>query len=540
MEQKYDKIFYNGKIFTSWDDKPYAEAMAVKGGKIAWIGLNSQIEASWGTAVDLQGRRVLPGLIDSHMHAIMLANCCRQISALPPKINSIKELIEEIAHTRALQTADAWIQGWGYDEGKLKEQRSLTRYDLDQGASDVPVMVLRTCGHVCVVNSKALEMAGITSSTEDPEGGKIGRDENGQPNGILYENARTLVTDLLPTLTVDDLADNLTALNHILLSQGLTAVTDMGEFFPYDYEEIFKQAIKKGYKIKTAVYYMWDEVKEKKDFRISKEEQDAARPLRIAGVKLIGDGSVSGRTAWCDQPYVGSEEFGLPVCTEEDMQAALHFAKENQCQLSIHAMGGKTIKRALDLTVGEKPWLLDERPSVRIEHVTMPRKADIKRAAEAGIVFVTQPIFLYAEIESYLKNLGEERTKETYPIADWLEEGVRFCFSSDAPATSWATPSDPFTCIKGAVTRCAYDGTECGKRHRVDVETALRLYTSQAAPITGFSNAGMLKPGKDADFIVLDRDILDIPVQEIDQVQVEQTYIDGRLVYQKQEESISE
>ena len=554
---KYDTVYINGKIFTANPAAPYGQAMTVRDGKIAWIGaMDGLEEADTGNAeiVDLGGRRVLPGLVDGHMHAIQLAECYTQISALPPAVHSIEELITAIRAVRCKQKEQQddmpeeqqWIQGWGFDEGKLAERRTPTRYDLDRGADDVPVFMLRTCAHICVVNSKALALAGVTRETPDPAGGKIGRDENGEPNGILYENARVLVTDIMPELTTEQVADNLVNLSALLVSQGVTTAADMGEFIDYDYNQVYGRAIEKGMKIRVAGYYMWDNVRNKEGFTITAEDQDPARQFRVAGIKLIGDGSVSGRTAWCDIPYLPKEdqkgcggqaaaEYGIPVCTEEEIEEAKAFCKAHKCQLSIHCMGAKAIDRAVDHAWQEAPWVEGAEknvPSVRMEHVAMPTPQAIERAAaSASIAWVTQPIFLYAEIESYLKNLGEERTRASYPLADWQKAGVRFSFSTDAPATAWATPSDPFVCIKGAVTRKAYDGADCGQAHRVDVETAIERYTAKSAPMLGFTDVGMLKEGYAADFIVLDRDILAIPAEEIDQVQVEETYIRGEKVY---------
>ncbi len=530
---KYEVLYKNGKFFTSDNDNPYAEAMVVKDGKISWIGMLSDAPAADKT-VDLKGRRVLPGFVDSHMHAIMLADCCRQISALPPSVNSIEELIIKIGEKRQSQSKGEWIFGWGYDEGKLKEQKAPNRYDLDRGCADSPVVIKRTCGHVCAVNSKALELAGVTADTPDPEGGKIGRDENGEPNGILYENARNVLDGVIPEKTPEDMADDLVYLNDILISQGVTTGADMGEFISCDYHDVYDLAIEKGTEVKFAAYYMWDNVKNKKDFTISAKDQDKDSRFRIAGIKLIGDGSVSGRTAWCDRPYLGEkEEYGMPVCSEKDIEDAVSFCKENRCQLSIHAMGAKTIDRAVEHTWKQKPWTDGKTPYVRLEHVAMPTEDAVKKAAKTGIAFVTQPIFLYAEIESYLTNMGIERTKENYPIADWMSEGVRMSFSTDAPATAWAEPSNPFVCLKGAVTRKAWEGTDCGGRHKVDIETAIRLYTAESAPMLGFENTGILKPGYAADFIVLDRDILEVPSDEIDSIKVDETYIVGNQVYCK-------
>ena len=542
--KKYDILYVNGKVFTSDKENLYAESFAVKDGKIAWVGSDAVAPKDDAEkTVDLGGRRVLPGFVDSHMHAIMLADCCRQISALPPAVHSIEELVEEIKKVRAQQEAGQWIFGWGYDEGKLAEHRAPNRYDLDKGASDSPVRVNRTCGHICSVNSKALEMAGVTKDTPDPEGGRIGRDENGEPDGILYENARNLLDGIMKIKTEDDMADDLMALDEILLSQGVTTGADMGEFGGVDFKSVYGKAIDKGFHIRVAAYPMWDEVKDDPDFAITDEDMNPDNQFRMAGVKLIGDGSVSGRTAWCDVPYLDredpsklSDEYGIPVCTPEDIESAKAFCKKNHCQLSYHAMGARTIDRAVGAGYGETPWLKDsfkKTPYLRIEHVAMPTADAIKKAAEAGIAFVTQPIFLYAEIESYLVNMGLERTQKNYPIKDFIESGVQFAFSTDAPATAWATPSDPFACLKGAVTRKAYDGTDCGQEHKVDIETAIILYTAESAPMLGFEKVGMLKDGFAADFVVLDKDVLNIPADDIDTVTVEETYVAGECVYKK-------
>ncbi len=536
MSTKYDRIFINGKIFTADEQRPSADAFAVKDGRVAWIGDARDLDTAGETTVDLEGRRVLPGFVDSHMHPIMLADTYKQISCLPPVIHSIAELTDEIAKVRASQGPDRWIEGWGYDEGKLAEHRAPNRYDLDKGAADVPVSIIRTCGHVRCVNSKALELAGIDRNTPDPAGGKIDRDESGEPTGVLRENARNLVTAVMPEITIEQTVRNLADMNEMLLSQGVTTIADMGNLTMdgTDYYAVYEAAREKGFLPRVGMYYMWDAYKNIDGFSIPAEKADPQNRTRAAGIKLIGDGSVSGRTAWCDRPYLGSDsDCGMPVCTPEDIQEAIAFCKKNKCQLSIHAMGARTIDRAVDAAWQEESWTREGTPYVRIEHVAMPTAQAIERAASSGIAFVTQPIFLYAEIESYLTNLGPQWTKENYPIRDMIKAGINLSFSTDAPATAWATPSDPFPCLKGAVTRVAYDGTDCGQEHRVDIETALRLYTAKAAPMLGFEDVGMLKEGYRADFIILDRDILAIPAEEIDQVKVNETFIDGVSVYRR-------
>lgn len=543
---KYDALIVNAKIFTSSDDTPSAQAMALKDGRIAWVGTDEEacklnIARDSAEVMDFSAKSVLPGFVDCHMHAIMLADFATQISVLPPKIYSIEDLKQEIKRVRMEQEEGQWIFGWGYDEGKLAENRAPNKFDLDEACSDSPVLMQRSCTHIWAVNSKALELAGITRDTPDPAGGKIGRTESGEPDGILYENATGLVQKLLPKKNVEDMADDLVNLGNILVSQGVTTVTDMGEDVCDHYDEIYQLAVEKGFKNKVAAYVSWRFVDRCGETVVTESDNfHGNSQIRTAGVKLIGDGSVSGRTAWCDVPYLpadgresdGDKEYGMPVCTEEEILRAKRFCQENKCQLSIHCMGARAIDRAVDLTWETEPWMADDRiPSVRLEHVAMPSKQAIERSVKAGIAWATQPIFLYSEIESYQKNMQPERVGENYNLADWIEAGVKFAFSTDAPATSWATPSEPFANLKGAVTRKAWNGMDTGQRHKVDVETAIKLYTREAGMVAGFTDIGILKEGYAADFIVLDRDVLGLKAEEIDQVKVEQTWIDGKRVY---------
>ena len=170
---------------------------------------------------------------------------------------------------------------------------------------------------------------------------------------------------------------------------------------------------------------------------------------------------------------------------------------------------------------------------VRIEHVTDPTVESIRKAKAHGISFVTQPIFMYAEAASYRKNLGVDWMRQCYPVRTMLDEGVLVGFSTDAPATYWAVPSDPLPGLRQAVDRVTADGTDCGKEQAVDIRTAVTLYTREAARGAGFPDTGMLAPGYHADFVVLDRDILSVPAEEITDIQVMETYADGRCVYRR-------
>ena len=258
MSANKKTVYVNAKIFTSDDHNLYADAMAVENGIITWVGKETEMPADYSEKIDLEGKRVLPGFVDAHMHPIMLADYSKKISALPPNVNSLADLAARIREVREQQAADQWIEGWGYDEGKLAEKRSPNRYDLDEGCSDAPVSIIRTCGHIRCVNSKALELAGITKDTPDPQGGKIDRDENGEPTGVLRENARNLVTPYMPDLTFDQTIDQLLDLGNLLSSQGVTSISDMGLLDSNDPYVYYTKAVEKGFKQKVSIYYMWD------------------------------------------------------------------------------------------------------------------------------------------------------------------------------------------------------------------------------------------------------------------------------------------
>ncbi|MGG3466083.1 amidohydrolase [Neobacillus pocheonensis] len=526
------KTFINGKIFTANPEQPYASAMIVRDGRIFWIGEQTELEKIEGDIVDLNGRRVLPGLIDAHLHPLWLANASTQIACTPPLVNSITDLIEQIRNVSKTLEKGQWIEGWGYDEGKLLEQRAPTRWDLDQATSDIPIFITRTCTHIAVVNSKALKLAGITKETADPEGGEIDRDSSGEPTGILRENAKDLVHRIMPAKSLEDTAVSLAALGSFLLSHGITAITDLSSRTePEDYIELYKTAVKKGLKQRSVLYYLWEDLKEQP--RLNPDHLNRENQIHIGGIKLFSDGSVSGKTAWAHTPFLGEEEnYGILTTSKEELVAAAKAAKQHHVQLVIHAMGGQAIDLIIDTFYGEEGWLTDT-PSIRMEHAAMPTPRALRRAAEMGMAIVTQSIFIFAEIESYHNNLGLERTKQTYPIPSMLEAGVKVALSSDAPCTAWADPANPFVGIKSAVTRLSYNGADTGQEQRIDVATAIRLYTKEAAEITGIPDVGQLAPGYHADFIVLEQDILEMDNDKIDRIRVEETYMAGNLVFQR-------
>ena len=543
-------LFYNGKILV-FEDKQHSgktacsfvDGMILSGDKILKLGKESDMrdflkaENLDFREENLKGKCVIPGFVDCHEHPVMLAHTMEEISALPPDVSSIEDLVEKVRLAR--ERRDNWILGWGCDEGKFPEKRLPNRWDLDRGAKDVPVSIVRACEHIRCCNSLALEIAGIDENTKDPEGGHIGRDENGVPNGILYENARNLVAEVIPHHDHDEEVELLRKLGEHLSVQGITSIGEMGNLSSKDNHFIYYDVAKRGFKQNVSLFYMWEFYKDKEDFKIAPEHKVLDQQIHVAGLKLIGDGSFSGHTAWTDVPFLGTDECGISTCSDELLESAIKFCKEEGLQLSFHAMGKRAIDRIVNRLYEEGPWSIgksdfNEPPFARIEHVTEPSDEAIRKAAQAGIAFATQPIFLFSEIESYEKNLGKDRLRETYPIRKMLDMGVLVGLSTDAPATAWADPTDPWANIKGAVTRTAYNGVDTGKDQRITLEEAILLYTRNSAKIAGFQRRGALKEGNYGDFVVLMDDPFEMKPEDLGSVRTMRTYISGEKVFDRE------
>lgn len=493
--------------------------------------------------INLAGQFVMPGFVDCHEHPILLSHCLEEISCLPPDVTSIEELKSRVAEERERLIAngvrpgenDKWIIGWGCDEGKYPEKRLPTRRDLDEACPDFPVTLVRTCEHIRCCNSLALKMAGVDENTENPDGGEIGRDEKGIPNGILYENARNLIAEILPHSDREHEVMLIKKLGDMLTRHGVTSVCEMGNLSSKDNHFIYYDAVKKGIKQNISLFYMWEFYKDKPGFEIRSEHKCLDQQVHVAGLKLIGDGSFSGHTAWTDVPYLGTEEYGISTCSDELLDSAIDFCRKNNLQISIHAMGRRAIDRFIERLQGEEPWevganLPNKIPHARIEHVTEPSERAIEMAAERGIAIATQPIFIFSEIESYQKNLGDARLKTTYPIRHLIDRGCFVGLSTDAPATAWSDPANPWVNIKAAVTRKAYNGVDTGQKHRISLEEAVLLYTKNSAIIAGLPNRGCIAEGYYADFQILNENPFEKDIEKIEELMPDKVYISGEEV----------
>lgn len=519
------QTFINGKIFVGDTEDHFVNSMVVEDGTVKRIGDNLPNE---GKVIDLQGQTVLPGLIDCHTHPKYIADALHGVACTPPNVNSIKEMQEALRNSPAYgQGEDVWIEGWGFDETKLAEHRSPNRDDLDAVSTTQPIFIYRSDCHSSVGNSKALELAGIDENTPDPVGGKIERFADGRPTGFMREVAASqlLIRAKSAQSYENDVANMVNSSEHYL-KEGIVAIGEMmGRMKPYTSLKLYQDAVKQGFGPKASIYYVFDEIDPQVGLQPSGDEK-----LRVAGIKVFMDGSISGETAYNADPYP-SGKMGVSLTSVEKLKRAVEMARDNKLQLAVHAMGDKAIQTVIDVTKDMKPWLTTM-PSVRIEHASLMTDQMFAEIAnsEMNYALVTQPIFFFAEDESYRHYLSPAQFKLAYRVKTMLNSQAMLGLSSDAPCTPWAEPDSPFYSIYAAVTRKAANDDIVNAEEAITVPQAILGYTRDGAKIGGFDDNGTLEVGKAADFVILNDDIFTVAHSELKNIHVNGTWMAGKRV----------
>lgn len=522
------QLFVNGKVFTGRGEHDFVTTFRITDGMFSWIGERADVASE--PAVDLQGRTVVPGLLDVHTHPAFMATLVDAAMCLPSEVNSLAGLLEKLrTHPNLGRGTDAWIEGFGYDESKYPHGRGPTADDLDQVSTTQPVFVQRCDGHSSACNHRALELAGITHDTPDPPGARYGRDGDGRLNGLLIEsNATDTVAAAIPAPDDAQQVRNLTRLNKHFVERGIVAVGDLLATMIPAPMQTFRAAQKAGLRVQCALYYGWPAAAEVPDLT----DDDRTGRIKIAGLKLFMDGAYSNRTAWTQDAYPDSRDHGMHTLADEDMREAVDWARRNHIQVSVHAMGDRALNHVLDMFADEEPWMGDL-PSIRLEHATLFSPAMIGRmnAARMSFAVVSHSIFLFAEYDSYQHNLSPKQFEIAYPIRSFYEHVPFTALSSDNPATAWADADNVFVSIKAAVLRRAYNGADIGQPEAITLPQALLLYTGRARQVAPLDGVGLIETGYEGSFVILDRDIFTIDPDEIDQVQVAETWIRGEQVY---------
>ncbi len=517
---KAESAFINGIILTP---SGKAEALAVCGGRILKIGTNEEIRSLVGPktrVIDLKGKTVLPGLIDAHVHLSGYGLALSQLDLRGTR--SIEELKKAVKEKALSLRKGEWILGRGWDQELFKEKRYPTRWDLDEVSPENPVFLRRVCGHIAVVNSKALEIASITKETEDPPRGKIDRDERGEPTGILREWAMDLVYEKIPPPNLEQLKEALERAIKEAVKRGLTTIHFIcSDRFPDELRAL--QLLRKEGKLLLRIYLVppYEFLEKLEEIGILSGFGDSM--LKIGGIKILEDGSLGGRTAALEEPYADMpEKKGMLIYTPEQLKEMVLKIHKAGFQAAIHAIGDRAIKVTLDaIENAVKYEPRDHRH--RIEHASVVSPEIIERMKEVNVVAVCQPHFIFTDFWAK-DRVGPDRARWVYALKS-LKENVVVAGSSDCPVE----PIDPLKGIWAAVTRPFLPENE-----KLTVEEAIDIYTRGGAYASFEEDEkGTIEEGKLADLVVLSEDPTKIDSEKIKEIAVDIVVVEGKIVYER-------
>ncbi|MEM7034345.1 MAG: amidohydrolase [Chloroflexota bacterium] len=534
-----DLIVTNAKIYTAELDQKWASAFAVRDGKFLAVGADEDIQAFAGpdtSHMDLQGQLVLPGLCDAHIHFTMYALSLNRIDLF--EVPSLDELKRRLAEKAQATPSGTWLQGFGWNQTLWDDPRFPTKDDLDEITTDHPVMLKEKSGHAAIVNSVALQAAGITEGIANPDGGEFVRDVNGALTGLLFEApAMNLVSNIIPPPTEAELDAAVIAAQKVAHQFGLVAVHDLdGKQGFTTFQRLHRQG---KLRVRAVSHVAMAQLDDALGLGLRVGLGDAW--LRVGGLKLFADGALGPRTAAMLAPYEGEpDNYGITIVDKEDMIAMASKASAAGLPTVVHAIGDRANHDVLDVFAAIRTQEAERNVARqtlrhRLEHVQVLHPDDLYRLADLDVIASVQPIHCTQDMKNIDRYWGD-RGQYSYAFRTFLDSGATLAFGSDAPVE---TPN-PFVGIHAAVTRRRADGYpgEAGwyPEQRLTVAEAVDAYTIGAAYAESLDTVmGSICVGKYADFIVPDQDIFECDPMVLKDVQVKLTVIDGETVFQREE-----
>lgn len=532
MEKQY--LFINGEVVTVNANDDVVEAIAIKGEKIIAVGTTEDIlklKDSQSEVVDLNGRTLMPGLIDAHLHISGYGTNQLSVSCKADHIESIQDLLADLKKQKEKTPKGQWIRAWGYHEKKIAEVRYPTIEELDSVSTEHPIIVVRACGHISTVNSLAIELAGINKDTPDPEGGIYERDENGELTGVLIETA-SMKMKSSSAFTDDELDQAHRIASDHLLEKGITSIHDATGQGAMGLRAL-QRASTTGI-IKQRVYTMVGRDLDWGGHLISSGIYTGLgdHQFKIGPLKLFLDGSSSGPTVWTREPYTSDpENHGVYYYDQETVDELFVEAHRQGWQITAHAQGDAAIDMLLNTI--EKANTLYPRSNSRhrIEHAGIATSDLVKRMKDQHVVPTPNPAFLYEYGDGYIDNYGA-RAYQMFPLKEYIDEGVTAAITSDSPVTDFS----PMRGMHSAITRTSQTGVVVGENQKISIKDAIRMYTINAAYASFDEDVkGSLEVGKLADLVIFDQSLLKTKIDDLLDVKVDCTMIGGQIEYQREE-----
>jgi len=511
-----DLILFNANVITMNPAFPKGGLIAVQDGKIQNVANADGFEDlrnSKTKVIDCHGKTVLPGFIDAHIHFHGFSERLTTLNLSPRNnVRSISDMRDKISQRSKELPSGTWIRGGGYNEFYLAEKRHPTRWDLDGATSTHPIKLTHRSGRAHVLNSLALKLVNISKETADPTDGLIDRGiQTGEPTGLLYGMGDTLAK-LIPPIDHDQMERGVQLANTQLSSLGITSIHDASPRNNLSRWKMFQRWKESGLLRSRVCMTLGMEGYEEYQKHPFQTRIDENR-LRVQGIKIILH-----------------ETTGRLTPTQEELNEMVLEIHRLGLQAVLHAIEGKTIEaacNAVEVALKKSPRS-DHRH--RIEHCSVCTPSLAKRLASLGIMVVTQPSFIYFNGDRYLKTVPKPNLEHLYPLSTLIKNGVAVAGSSDCPVV----PANPILGIYSAVTRKTEAGDFVLPDEQITPLEALKLYTQDAAKATSEESVkGSIEPGKLADLVVLSGDPTKLPVNEIKDIEVEMTILDGEVVWDK-------
>lgn len=529
MKTAADAIIYNANIITVNPKQPKAEALAIIGDRIFDVGSNETIK-KWANGftrkIDVGGQTITPGFIDAHSHPASSGR--RHLRNVNCDLRSIADIQKAIQARAAITPKGEWISGFLYDDTKTKEGRFINRYDLDQVAPDHPVRISHRGGHTEYVNSRALALVNYTKGVKDPQGGEIDRDPaTGEPTGLLKETATGPIDRLIPSsFDQADYQAGAKLISEMMSKTGVTTVTD-AYGSPKDlraYQDAYHDD-----ELKLRVYCMIGY------FHIDEMLDAGIRTglgnhwVRVGGMKLTCDGSISERTARLSKHYIGRpDDFGIIVMNEEPLYEHAIKAHKADWQIGIHANGDVGIDIALRVYERLQKEYKRTDPRFRLEHCTVINEDLIRRMQALNVIPNPFSTYVYFHGEKMV-NYGADRLENMFALRSFLDAGIPVTQTSDYPPG----PFEPMMALQSSVTRTDMRGTTWGPSQKITVEEAIKIGTMHGAYASFEEDIkGSIEVGKLADLVVLGDDPTKVDPMKLIETTVERTMVGGQWVYE--------
>ena len=510
------KIYINGDFITLENDD--IEAILIENDKIIKTGSKDEVMKLADTnteIIDLNGNTLMPAFIDAHSHIFALAKSLMQISI--DGLTSIEEIKNCLAEYKKENRTNEWIIVNGYDNNILKNRQHITKNELDEIFPDTPVIIENKSRHNGVVNSKALEMLGITKTTANPEGGRIFYD-----TGLLEENAFIDSLKKIPLPKMEEIINAFKEAQEIYASHGITMAQE--GVITNDLAKIFKLLANNNEIFLDIVAYMdyknMDEIKKEYSEYINKYKNK----FKIGGIKIFLDGSPQAKTAWLREAYANEPEYyGYRIMKDEDVEEILEKAKESKLQILAHCNGDKAAEQYINAV--NKVSNLKRPVMIHAQLLGLDQLEDVKKYNIIPSFFISH-IYYFGDI--HIKNLGIKRAEHISPAGSSLKQDILFTFHQDTPVIE----PNMFETIWCAVNRTTKEGKVLGKDEKISVLEAIKAVTINSAYQYGEEDVkGSLKAGKKADLIIVDRNPLNVDKNELRNIKILETIKDGKTIY---------